>query len=255
MIEKKFINIGSCDFGMEGWLNLDKPCQHYAPRQQPIDIVYDLMSLNPITLRDECLEIAYTSHTIEHISDECVHHLFREVYRILKKGGTFRITCPDIGKCYDAYVAGDEEYISNWLLNPAGHKKFRSLGIGERFLFIFASYLSPYRDNINLNNKIKKYKEHEIEKIFKSMNKHDALTFFASRCQQYASILQPRFPGEHIGWWDYDKLKDTLEVAGFKNITRQKFNQSNNKDLKDFDCHNCDNVKTLNYTLFLECEK
>ena len=73
------------------------------------------MSFNPIKLPDESVEIVYTSHTIEHIADIYVDHLFREVHRILKKGGTFRITCPDIGKCYDAYLARDEEYISNWL--------------------------------------------------------------------------------------------------------------------------------------------
>ena len=249
------LNIGSCEFSMARWLNLDKPSDHYGERQRPIDVKHDLMSLNPIALPDESLQVAYTSHTIEHISDVYVHHMFSEVYRMLQKKGAFRISCPDIGKCYDAYLERDEEYISNWLLNPAGHKRFRSLGVGERFLFIFASYLSPYRDNIKCSHPIKKYQEQEIEKIFTTMNKHDALTYFTSECQKYAPVLQPQYPGEHISWWSHDKLKDMLESVGFKNVAPQEFNQSANKHLKDFDGRNSDNVKTKDYTLFLECEK
>lgn len=251
MKNKKFINIGSCDFSMEGWLTLDKPSHHYVSRQAPIDLPHDLMSFSPINLPDKSIEIAYSSHTIEHLSDIFVNHLFKEVYRIMEDGGTFRIACPDIGRCYDAYVAGDEEYISNWLLNPAGHKKFRSHGIGERFLFIFASYVSPYRDHIRVN----KCYEQEIKKVFESMSKQDALTYFTSLCQQHAPTLQSQYPGEHISWWDYEKLKIELEKVGFKNISKQEYNESNNPNLCNFDCQNTDNTKTLNYTVFVECTK
>jgi predicted SAM-dependent methyltransferase len=151
MTEKKFINIVSCGFRKDGWINLDKFSSHYSAWQSPIDLEHDLMTFNAVRLPDKCLDIAYTSHTIEHLSDEHVHHLFKEVYRILKPGGVFRITCPDIDKCYDAYRNKDDEYISNW---KGRLESFRQLGIGERFLFLFASYLSPFH-----KSKVKKYTE------------------------------------------------------------------------------------------------
>tara|TARA_R110000822_G_scaffold101312_9_gene227534 strand:+ start:953 stop:1450 length:498 start_codon:yes stop_codon:yes gene_type:complete len=133
------INIGSCGFRKDGWLNLDKPSSHYSAWQSPIDIEHDLMTLNPICIRDECLDIAYTSHTIEHLSDEYVYHLFKEVHRILKKGGVFRITCPDIGKCYEAYKSGNKNYISKW---KGEYRPFHELGIGEQF---YSCLLDIYR--------------------------------------------------------------------------------------------------------------
>tara|TARA_R110000824_G_scaffold49838_9_gene139657 strand:+ start:1667 stop:2419 length:753 start_codon:yes stop_codon:yes gene_type:complete len=247
------INIGSCEFELKDWLNLDRPSEHYSTRQHRIDYPHDLMSFRPIPIKDGQISIAYTSHTIEHISDRYVNHLFKEVYRILESGGTFRVTCPDIGKCYDAYMANDKKYIEKWLLNPQGWDAFRSLGIGEEFLFIFASYLSPY--GIIDNPNIKRYNEREITEIFERKNKVEALTHFTDECQVYAERMQPTHPGHHISWWDFDKLKDLLESVGFKDVISREYNQSGVPELKDFDQCNVDNTKTLDYTLFLECAK
>tara|TARA_R110000744_G_scaffold142854_1_gene254635 strand:+ start:10862 stop:11605 length:744 start_codon:yes stop_codon:yes gene_type:complete len=247
MLEKKFINIGSCGFRKDGWINLDKSSSHYSAWQSPIDLEHDLMTFSSICLRDECLDIAYTSHTIEHLSDEYVSHLFKETHRILKNGGVFRITCPDIDKCYKAYKDGDKEYISSW---KKAYVPFRKLGIGEQFLFLFASYLSPFH-----KSEVGKYTEEQIREIFDTKNKIDALTFFTTECQKYANNLQKIYPGDHISWWDYDKLKDTLEKVGFKNIVSQEFCRSESPELQGFDLHNEDNVEKLNHTLFLECTK
>jgi len=257
MVRNK-INIGSCRFRKEDWLNLDKPCAHYSSRQSPIDLPHDLMTLNPLNLRDASLAAAYTSHTIEHLSDPNVTHLFQEVYRILEKEGAFRITCPDIGKCYEAYTKNDKEYITNWLLNPRGRDAYQACGLGEQFLFIFASYLSPYRQHITHAGPIgpvKKYYENEIVEIFKNYSQADALTFFTTECQKYAPVLQSQHPGEHISWWDYNKLKKLLEEVGFRDVKLQVFNQSDYVVFQDFDECNEDNVKALNYTLFMECRK
>jgi len=254
-MNKKFINLGSYDFQMDGWLNLDKRISHYSAKQKRIDINHNLMSFDNIALPDNSLKIAYTSHTIEHISDCYVIHLFKEVYRLLEDGGVFRITCPDIEKCYNAYAEGDEEYISKWLLNPAGWERFRSFGIGERFLFIFASYLSPYRNNISNFNHIKKYNEEEISGVFKEKDMSEALTFFTDICQKYASRLQALHPGEHIGWWSFDKLKKELIEIGFKNIEAYEYNESPTPELSGFDYHSHGNREQHEYSLFLECKK
>ena len=246
------LNIGSCAFKKEGWINLDKAHAHYATRQSTIDIEHDLMTLDPISIRDEHLRAVYTSHTIEHISDKYIYHLFNEIYRVLEPGGTFRITCPDIGKCYEAYRQEDKKYLEEWLLNPVGWEAFRKCGIGENFLFIFAAYLSPYRKHITGAGK---YQEDEIRNIFDTKSREDALSFFTDQCQEHADTLQPRYPGEHISWWDFAKLKESLEDAGFKGVVESEFNKSQCDSLRGIDEENEDNNKCLNYTLFLECTK
>ena len=256
-MNKDKINIGSCDFNQEGWYTLDKACPHYASRQNKIDINHDLMSSEVIPLEDNSIKIAYSSHTIEHITDKYVQHLFNEAYRILEPGGVFRVTCPDMGRCYQAYLDNDKEYIFNWLLNPQGHAKFRTHGIGEQLLFIFSSYLSPYRSHITSSalGKIKKYSEEEISKIFQEKSKVDALNFFSEECQSHAESIQGMYPGEHINWWYFDKIKLFMERSGFKNIEQEHFNRSRNFDLIGFDQLNTDNNKCLNYTIFVEAQK
>lgn len=249
---KHSVNIGSCEFSREGWINLDKAQANYASRQKPIDINHDLMSFSSIPVEENSLNIAYTSHTIEHISDKYVTHLFSEVYRMLKSGGVFRITCPDIGKCYDAHKENNKSYIEKWLVNPQGWEFFRSKGIGEEFLFIFATYLSPcFKDETNY----KKYNEDEINDIFGKLSKEDSLSFFSDICQGMAEKLQSSYPGAHISWWDFPKLEKNLSAAGFAEIKRSEFDASETSELAGFDSSNADNAKCLDYTLFLECKK
>ena len=256
-MKKNKINIGSCDFNKEGWYTLDKASSHYSSRQNKIDFNHDLMSNNPIPLEDNSLKVAYSSHTIEHISYKYVQHMFYEMYRVLEPGGIIRITCPDMGRCYQAYLDNDEDYIFKWLLNPQGYAKFKTHGIGEQLLFIFASYLSPYRSHITVSDlgKIKKYQEDEITKIFKENTKVDALNLFSRECEAHAESIKSKYPGEHINWWDFDKIKSFMEISGFRNIQQERFNQSRNYDLYGFDQLNDDNNKCLKYTIFVEAEK
>ena len=125
------------------------------------------------------------------------------------------------------------------------------MGIGERFLFLFASYLSPFH-----KSKVKKYTEEQIKEIFDTKNKFDALTFFTTECQEYANAgYQDVYPGDHISWWGHDRLEDVLKKIGFINIASQEYDCSETPELQGFDRYNEDNIQKLNHTLFLECVK
>lgn len=246
------LNIGANAFSKEGWLKLDKPSQRYRIEQGHIHIPHDLLSGDDIPIENKTLLAAYTSHTIEHITDDAVTHLFSEVYRMLKDDGVFRVTCPDIDKCYDAYMNNDANYIGNWLANPKKLPKFKKdLGLGEQFLYIFASYLSRFDGNRG----IKHYTEKEITEIFKTKNKEEALTYFTDKCQKTAIHLQEATPGNHISWWDFNKIKGLLESIGFVDIKQKQFNESDYEVFKNFDELNADNVRQKPYTVFVEAKK
>jgi len=253
------VNIGSNSFVGDGWLNLDHPSQRYGGEQKKVDIPLDLSGGHPFPLEDESLCAAYTSHTIEHLSDIDVETMFYEVYRTLEEGGVFRVTCPDIRKCYDAYISSDHDYIGGWLANPQGRPLFKSMGLGEQLLFIIASNLSPFskrnEDLKKLTDGINVYTEEEISYIFDSKNREEALTYFTEECQRVAGHLQKSAPGNHMSWWDFEKIKNLMEDVGFLDVKKQEFNESDYEVFLDFDEKNKDSVVQKPYTVFMEARK
>ena len=185
--------------------------------------------------------------------------MFYEVYRVLEPNGVFRVTCPDIRKLYDAYIKNDEEYVGRWLANPAAQPLFRSMGIGEQFVFSFASNLSPFskrnEDLKRLTEGINPYREEEITHIFKSKDREKALTYITDECQRIAIHLQKSIPGNHVSWWDFDKIKNLMEHIGFSNVKRKQFNESEYEVLQNFDEKNRDSVVQKAYTVFVEAKK
>src|SRR5262249_53945636 len=68
---------------------------YYNYESEFIDFNHDLTKVQPIPIASDSLEKAFSSHTIEHLKDDHVLFLFQEIFRALKPGGIFRITCPD----------------------------------------------------------------------------------------------------------------------------------------------------------------
>ena len=79
-------------------------------------------------------------------------------------------------------------------MNPQGRTLFNSMGLGEQFLFIIASNLSPFSKRNNdlkrLTSGIDVYTEDKISHIFKSKSREEALNYFTEECQRVAGHLQ-----------------------------------------------------------------
>ena len=69
-----------------------------------------MLSMKPVEINDSSTEIIYSSHVIEHLTDEAVLFFFKESFRILKKGGLIRITAPDVDLHYKAMIKNDTEF-------------------------------------------------------------------------------------------------------------------------------------------------
>ena len=94
LINKKFLNVGAGKFNHKFWTNVDYGSEQYAKIQNEF-IELNLIERPKFPFEDNSIELIYTSHTIEHITDESVINFIKESQRILKKGGVLRITCPD----------------------------------------------------------------------------------------------------------------------------------------------------------------
>lgn len=66
--------------------------------------VYDVEKCEPWPIEDNSYDSVLSIHMIEHIDPLKVGHLFREVLRILKPGGTFRVHVPNGPVIARAYV-------------------------------------------------------------------------------------------------------------------------------------------------------
>jgi hypothetical protein len=228
---KRFYNVGSGSFYHPYWTSLDYVSEWYSGIQTKI-IPIDLMKMGPLPIDSETAEIIYTSHTIEHITNEAVQNLCIEAFRCLKEGGIFRVTTgPDADTDYDAMIRGDYDwfYWDEWYdeIGTYEHIYFKpatSVPLEERWLHHVASQLcpndiSPSKVKLNLR---------EIRELMNQKTKFELLDYLTSLCD-----FQPERTGNHISWWNYEKIESYLRAAGFNNIRKSGYLQSQSPVLRN----------------------
>jgi predicted SAM-dependent methyltransferase len=239
--EPFYLNIGAGEFYHPYWHNLDNPNEYYANSQKKgIDIQYDLTSHMPLPFRDNSLKVVYTSHVIEHINDNDVDYIFQEVYRCLRPGGYFRITCPDIDLEWNAYNRSDSAFWK-W---PNAYGVYNS-SIEQKFLDHFATALTkahPYKN-------CKKYSDEEVRYIISNLPKEKALDFFISKLPKE---IQNKYTGDHINWFNFMKIRKMLEKAKFNDIYESKYSQSICPLLRDTQLFD---TTCPELSVYVECQK
>ena len=85
-----------------GWIGID--CLF----QDNVDLLLDLR--RPLPFSTSCVDFCYSEHVLEHLlPDEGLLHL-REVARVLKPGGVYRVVVPHAARFFQRYVDGDDEF-------------------------------------------------------------------------------------------------------------------------------------------------
>lgn len=222
---RRFYNVGAGLFSHPYWTNVDHDSDHYRLVQTTSYLSYNLMKLEPLPLEDNSAEIFYTSHTIEHISNEAVFNLIKEAYRVLKPGGCIRLTTPDAQLEYEAYKRNDLSfwYWADDYIRPGTWEKLYKVPLSEAsihqlFLHHFAGQLCEIDADDTAQ---KKFTDGEIIEILSTHTMVEALDFFTSQCKYNLD-----HPGNHINWWTHEKLLSFLRKAGFEVCYRSGYGQS-----------------------------
>jgi SAM-dependent methyltransferase len=204
----KYLNIGGGNFDHRdnGWWNLDYPFDATKSKRdwELIDVKHNLMSRCPLPLPDNRFRGVYTEHAIEHLMEDAVGCLVKEVFRILQPGGTFRIAVPDAQRFWDIVTDKDrvsEEFPSVWHIKGGNNSKEQ--------VFLDA-VLSPLRETMS---------DEEVQEIVSKNSIHAALAILQMRMGVISLQYQQEHPGAHISWWDHDKLWCLLDSYRFIEIS------------------------------------
>jgi predicted SAM-dependent methyltransferase len=210
-----YVNIGAGSFYHPQWHNMDIPNDFYRVQQgSNIHIKHDLNSDNSFPIESSSVEIYYTSHVIEHLSDCAVKRIFTEVHRTLVPGGVFRITCPDMELQYNAYLRNDQ-----WFWPQPSPWGTTSNDIEQRFLEHFATILSS-----NFSEKFeRKVTTPQLKDIFSKNLMEPFFILISDLLPQNANSILPE---GHCNWFTGGKIARLLSESGFSCINPSNYLQS-----------------------------
>ena len=89
-----------------GWINAD------GSEAAPLRIWLDPNT--PLPFDDGALDVVFSEHFLEHIDLPTARHFIKESYRVLRREGVWRVSCPDL-------------YVIARLLDPTVGEKWREL--------------------------------------------------------------------------------------------------------------------------------
>lgn len=223
----KNYNIGSGGFRHKDWTNVDHHSDWYNELQgKSIAIDWDLLSMTPIPIDSNSADLVYSSHTIEHITNEAALNMFKEIYRILKPDGLVRIQSPNIDLFY-------LRYLSNLRIPWADAKTpklsiipLKEASLQQSFVWCFATNASE----LHIDGSSERLNDSLIDKVFEQFDYEEALNFCISKT---SLKKQRKYPGNHINWWNPVKTLKMLKSAGFKKYYVSSFGESNSQELRD----------------------
>lgn len=234
--DRRLYNVGAGRFSHPYWTNIDYDSEWYARNREHMrtGIQYDLLSLQPIPVDSDSAEIVYTSHTIEHITDAAAENLFKEAHRMLKPGGVFRATTPNVELELQAYREDDRDYFY-WIDRYSQHAEMARIGIriamreastAQVLLHHFAASASE----LVVDGAADRVSDAQLAEWLAALPVEEAL----NRCTAICPVdLQRKYPGRHSNWWSFAKIERMLRAAGFTQIYLSGYGQSRRPVLRN----------------------
>lgn len=94
--EQILVNLGCGSTFHPRWINLD--LNPVSPEVYCVDVG------RPLPFEDQSIDVAYASHVLEHLPPHQAPCFMREVQRVLKYGGIFRVVVPDLEQISNEYI-------------------------------------------------------------------------------------------------------------------------------------------------------
>lgn len=209
------LNIGAGDYVIAGFKSLDFYSPHYYPDKRKFlkdRIEYDIRR-DTIPFDNDSVDNIYISHVIEHIETEHVVNLFRECYRVLKKGGVLRVACPDAKFLFE--VSQFENSFWTWRHPTVSGKEYNVSNLSEihRFDFLIRE-LSTSKCKIYNN---------AVESTVLSSKDCEGLPYSELiELARESVVFRDAFPGDHINIWDFERLELLGKEVGFAHVIESK---------------------------------
>lgn len=112
------LHVGCGNVLLNGWLNvLYEKRQFYGRIQQDngaLRLNYNL--LKPWPIENDSIELIAGSHFIEHLDLNDGLRFLEEAFRVLRLGGTIRLSCPDLEIYANHYVKRDKAFFDHKLI-------------------------------------------------------------------------------------------------------------------------------------------
>ncbi len=227
--QRRLYNVGAGSFSHPYWSNVDYDSEWYASnRTQTVGgLQYDLLSLTPLPLQSGIAEVVYTSHTVEHIPDTAAANLFAESFRVLKPGGVFRMTTPDVALELRALREDDRDYFY-WIDMYSEPAEIARVGLDRPMrdattAQIFLEHVATSASEIVLDGAPTRVSDAELARLLRELGDDGALDACAALCPVE---LQRKYPGRHCNWWTFAKADRMLRAAGFGRVYRSGYGQS-----------------------------
>lgn len=210
------LNIGGGRWFKMGWLNLD-----YYVDDAFIDIKQNLLRNQSLPFPDESLEVIFTSHVLEHLTDGAVLNLLRECYRTLKRKAIMRIVVPDMGKAFEAYRHGDRKFFFE-----SAEISLNGNNIERRLVNFFASFRIDNYGGERHYSGGPIVDKNTVEEAFNSLSKYEFIKWCVSKIPGDAPYVA------HRNGFDYEKMERLLKDAGFREVRESSYKNSMFNELR-----------------------
>jgi predicted SAM-dependent methyltransferase len=273
-----YLNIGCGSIFHPSWNNID------SHRESSLIDLYDIRQGLPFS--DEYLQVCYSSHVLEHLTQHHAKALLIECMRVLKSEGIIRLVVPDLEAIALNYLStlersGDIEAQANydWMMLELFDQTVREFSGGEMGKYLSRPNL-PNREFIlsrigyeaeqfwqkqreNLSDQptlIDKLKSKNLGWLVKKLRiaiaKFFVLIIAGKESAEAFDIGLFRNSGE-IHQWMYDRfsLARLLEECGFVDIKICQAHESRIPDFNSYDLDIIDGKVRKPDSLFIEASK